>query len=133
MQIRRRGGDPEPTPFERWGGAQFFVDLVDRFYAEVVHDPVLVHMYPEDVTESKEHLALFLMQYWGGPSTYNEQRGSPRLRMRHVPFVIGQTEAEAWLRHMTASVRVAGMEPDDEHQLLDYLAMAAGSLVNART
>jgi hemoglobin len=133
VQIRRRRGDSEPTPFERWGGAQFFVDLVDRFYAEVVNDPVLAHMYPEDVTESKEHLALFLMQYWGGPSTYNEQRGAPRLRMRHVPFVIGQAEAAAWLRHMTGSVQAAGMQPDDEQQLLEYLAMAAGSLVNART
>ena len=133
MQIRRRGGHPEQTPFERWGGAQFFVDLVDRFYAEVVDDPVLAHMYPEDVTESKEHLALFLMQYWGGPTTYNEQRGAPRLRMRHVPFVIGQREAEAWLRHMTSSVRAAGMQADDEQQLLEYLGMAASSLVNART
>jgi hemoglobin len=90
-------------------------------------------MYPEDVTESKEHLALFLMQYWGGPGTYNEQRGAPRLRMRHVPFVIGQAEAEAWLQHMTASVRAAGMAPDDEQQILEYLTMAASSLVNART
>jgi hemoglobin len=133
VQIRRRGGEPEPTPFERWGGAQFFVDLVERFYAEVVNEPLLAHMYPEDVTESKEHLALFLMQYWGGPSTYNEQRGAPRLRMRHVPFVIGHAEAEAWLRHMTASVQAAGMQPEDEKQLLEYLVMAAGSLVNART
>jgi hemoglobin len=132
VQIRRRGA-LDPTPFERWGGEQFFVDLVERFYAEVVSDPLLTHMYPEDVTESKAHLALFLMQYWGGPSTYNEQRGAPRLRMRHVPFTIGQAEAEAWLRHMTAAVRAGGMEPDDEEQILEYLAMAAESLVNART
>ena len=65
-------------------------------------------MYPEDLTESKAHLALFLMQYWGGPRDYSEQRGHPRLRMRHVPFVIGSAEAEAWLRHMTAAVEAAG-------------------------
>jgi hemoglobin len=133
VQIRRRRGANEPTPYERWGGEQFFVDLVDRFYAEVVTDPLLTHMYPEDVTDSREHLALFLMQYWGGPTTYNEQRGAPRLRMRHVPFTIGQAEAEAWLRHMTAAVRAGHMDPDDEQQLLDYLAMAAESLINART
>ena len=131
MQIRRRRGEGEPTPFERWGGERFFVDLVDRFYAGVVTDPLLTHMYPEDVTESKEHLALFLMQYWGGPATYNEQRGAPRLRMRHMPFAIGPAEAEAWLAHMTAAVRAGGMEPEDEEQLLEYLAMTAGSLVNA--
>ncbi|HEY6624438.1 MAG TPA: globin [Acidimicrobiales bacterium] len=131
MQIARRRREGEPTPFERWGGERFFVDLVDRFYAAVVTDPLLTPMYPEDVTESKEHLALFLIQYWGGPATYNEQRGAPRLRMRHLPFVIGPAEAEAWLGHMTAAVQAGGMEPADEAQLLEYLAMAAGSLVNA--
>jgi hemoglobin len=131
VQIGRRRREGEPTPFERWGGEQFFVDLVDRFYAGVLTDPLLTHMYPEDVTESKEHLALFLIQYWGGPATYNEQRGAPRLRMRHVRFAIGPAEAAAWLGHMTEAVRAGGMEPADEEQLLEYLAMAAGSLVNA--
>jgi len=90
-------------------------------------------MYPEDLTESKAHLALFLGQYWGGPSTYNEQRGAPRLRMRHVPFVIGTAEADAWLGHMTYAVLAAGMTPADQAQMLDYLKMAAKSLINART
>ena len=74
--------------FTRVGGEQFFVDLVDHFYAGVAGDPLLRPLYPDDLTESGHHLALFLMQYWGGPATYLEQRGHPRLRMRHMPFVI---------------------------------------------
>ena len=131
MQIRRRGGHPEQTPFERWGGAQFFVDLVDRFYAEVVDDPVLAHMYPEDVTESKEHLALFLMQYWGGPRTYDELRGHPRLRMRHVRFRIGPVERDLWLGHMRTALDELALPAELDAQLWDYLVMAAHSLVNA--
>ena len=133
MRPVRRPDGPEATPYQRWGGEAFFVALVDRFYAEVDTDPRLRHMYPEDLTESKAHLALFLGQYWGGPSTYNEQRGAPRLRMRHVPFVIGTAEADAWLGHMTDAVLAAGMTPADQAQMLDYMKMAAKSLVNART
>ena len=129
----RRPDGPEATPYQRWGGEAFFVALVDRFYAEVDTDPRLRHMYPEDLTEPKAHLALFLGQYWGGPSTYNEQRGAPRLRMRHVPFVIGTAEADACLGHMTDAVLAAGMTPADQAQMLDYLKMAAKSLINART
>lgn len=123
---------PEATPFERWGGEPFFTALVERFYQGVAADPILRPMYPEDLTESKAHLALFLMQYWGGPRAYEEQRGHPRLRMRHAPFVIGSEAADAWLRHMTDAVRGAEMEPGDEQELLEYLSMAARSLVNAR-
>ncbi len=120
----------ESTAFERWGGKAFFDELVERFYAGVVADPLLRPLYPEDLTESKAHLALFLMQYWGGPRWYSEQRGHPRLRMRHTPFAIGTAQADAWLRHMTSAVRQAGMDPADEAELLDYLAMAARSLIN---
>lgn len=129
VRLTRR---QEATPYERWGGEQFFVDLVERFYAGVATDPLLRPMYPEDLTDAKAHLALFLMQYWGGPASYNEQRGHPRLRMRHAPFVIGTAQAEAWLRHMTDAVHQASMAPEDERELLDYLTMAAGNLVNAR-
>jgi hemoglobin len=121
--------------FDRVGGSAFFVDLVDRFYLGVAGDPLLRPLYPTDLTASTEHLALFLMQYWGGPSTYNEQRGHPRLRMRHAPFVIGPAERDAWLRHMLAAVdhlegegRIASPDADE---LRAYLEMAAGSLVNA--
>jgi hemoglobin len=121
--------------FERVDGAQFFVDLVDRFYVGVAGDPLLRPLYPDDLTESRSHLALFLVQYWGGPPTYNEQRGHPRLRMRHAPFVIGQPEREAWLRHMVAAVdhMVADerITAEDAQELRDYFEMAAGSLVNS--
>ena len=122
--------EPEQTAFERWGGEPFFTGLVERFYEGVAVDPLLRPLYPDDLTDSKAHLALFLMQYWGGPRRYSEQRGHPRLRMRHVPFAIGPTQADAWLRHMTDAVRGAELGADDEQELLDYLAMAARSLIN---
>ena len=121
---------PKQTAYERWGGQPFFTALVDRFYEGVVTDPVLRPMYPEDLTESKAHLALFLAQYWGGPRDYSDQRGHPRLRMRHAPFPIGSVAADAWLRHMTDAVVAAGLAPADEEELLGYLTMAARSLIN---
>ncbi len=126
-------GQPEQTAFERWGGEPFFTGLIERFYQGVATDPLLRPMYPEDLTDAKAHLALFLMQYWGGPRDYSDQRGHPRLRMRHARFPIGSAEADAWLRHMTAAVQAAEMEPDDQEELLDYLAMAARSLINQPT
>ena len=120
--------------FDRVNGEQFFVDLVDRFYLGVAGDPLLRPLYPDDLAESKHHLALFLMQYWGGPATYNEQRGHPRLRMRHVPFVIGPTERDAWLRHMRSAVEQMvgnGLTAADAVELHAYFDMAAHSLVNA--
>jgi hemoglobin len=129
----RRPTSPEDTPFHRWGGEAFFVALVDRFYAGVADDPLLRPLYPDDLTEPKAHLTLFLAQYWGGPPAFNQQRGQPRLRMRHAPFAIGTAEADAWLGHMTAAIHAAGLAPGDEEQLLDYMKMAANSLINART
>ncbi|MGH9097385.1 MAG: globin [Acidimicrobiales bacterium] len=129
----RRPANAQDTPFNRWGGEDFFVALVDRFYAGVETDPLLRHMYPEDLSRPKAHLAMFLAQYWGGPPIFNEQRGQPRLRMRHVRFAIGTAEADAWLGHMADAVRSAGLEPADETQMLDYMKMAANSLVNTRT
>lgn len=119
------------TAYERWGGEEFFTDLVERFYVGVATDPLLRPLYPDDLAEPKAHLALFLMQYWGGPRRYSEQRGHPRLRMRHAPFAIGSAQADAWLRHMTEAVRRSELDPADEGELLDYLAMAARSLINA--
>jgi len=129
VRLTRKSAE---TPFERWGGQPFFDALVEQFYAGVVTDPLLRPMYPDDdLAESKVHLALFLGQYWGGPEAYNELRGHPRLRARHAPFVIGRSEAEAWMRHMTAAVDAMGMAPDERAQLLDYLSMAARNLQNA--
>jgi hemoglobin len=122
--------------FDRVGGSGFFVDLIDRFYLGVAGDPLLRPLYPADLAESTEHLALFLMQYWGGPTTYNDRRGHPRLRMRHVPFVIGPAERDAWLRHMDGAVthmeESGRVSTPDADELRAYFAMAAESLVNAR-
>jgi hemoglobin len=123
------------TLYDRVNGEQFFVALVDRFYLGVGGDPLLRPLYPEDLTEARQHLALFLMQYWGGPATYNEVRGHPRLRMRHVPFVIGPAERDAWLLHMQGAVQHMASTTDlsgtDVDELTAYFDMAAHSLVNA--
>jgi hemoglobin len=123
------------TLYERVGGEKFFVDLVDRFYLGVAGDPLLRPLYPDDLAESSRHLALFLMQYWGGPATYGEERGHPRLRMRHAPFVVGPAERDAWLRHMLAALHdlesASRIAPTDAAELRDYLDMAAHSLVNS--
>jgi hemoglobin len=118
------------------GGEAFFTELVERFYARVATDLLLRPLYPDDLTASKRHLALFLQQYWGGPGTYSEERGHPRLRARHVPFVIGEPERDAWFAHMAAAldslVVEQGIDPQLEARLLDYFAEAADFLVNAR-
>ena len=115
----------------RVGGDPWFVDLVGRFYASVAADPRLRPMYPDDdLTEAKAHLTGFLIQYWGGPATYSEQRGHPRLRMRHAPFVIGPVERDAWYQAMSAAVRAGGLEPDDEATFLAYFDMAATAMIN---
>jgi hemoglobin len=122
--------------YEAVGGQSFFDELVERFYRRVAVDPLLRPLYPDDLTGPERHLALFLGQYWGGPTTYSDQRGHPRLRMRHVPFVIGEPERDAWLRHMTAAldslVPERGVHPVVEARLVDYFAMAADAMVNAR-
>jgi hemoglobin len=121
--------------YDRVDGERFFVELVDHFYLGVSGDPLLRPLYPEDMTEARQHLALFLMQYWGGPATYNEQRGHPRLRMRHVPFVIGPGERDAWLRHMLEAVthmaETTDLTASDAEELRAYFDMAAHQLVNA--
>jgi hemoglobin len=127
MRMKR---EPEQTAYQRWGGQAFFTTLIERFYAGVAVDPLLRPLYPDDLTESKAHLALFLGQYWGGPRDYSDQRGHPRLRMRHAPFAIGEAQADAWLRHMTAAVRQADLDQADEEEFLDYLTMAARNLIN---
>lgn len=124
---------PDPDSlFERVGGQPFFDDLVARFYAGVAHDPVLRPMYPdEDLGPAQRRLALFLGQYWGGPTTYSDERGHPRLRMRHAPFPIDGAAHDAWLRHMGAAIDGAvDLDPADEAALRSYVAMAADHLRN---
>jgi hemoglobin len=121
--------------FDRVDGECFFIELVDHFYQGVAGDPLLRPLYPDDLVEARSHLALFLVQYWGGPPTYNETRGHPRLRMRHVPFVIGPLERDAWLGHMHAAVdhmaETTDLTEQDAAELHAYFDMAAHSLVNA--
>jgi len=120
-----------PTFYDAVGGAETFRRLVHLFYQGVAEDPVLRPLYPEaDLSGAEERLRMFLEQYWGGPRTYSEQRGHPRLRMRHAPFAVDQAAHDAWLRHMRVAVDELDLHPDAEKLLWDYLVMAAGSLVN---
>lgn len=116
------------------GGAGTFDRLTTVFYREVARDPLLRPLYPEqDLAPAQRRLRMFLEQYWGGPRTYSEERGHPRLRMRHAPFPIGLAERDAWLRCMRTAVDELGPDVlDDEHreQLWAYLEMAAHSMVN---
>lgn len=122
----------EQSFYDAVGGEPTFSRLVDHFYAGVAVDPVLRPMYlDDDLTAAREHLRLFLGQYWGGPRTYSEQRGHPRLRLRHAPFVIGEVERDAWLHHMRAAVDSLDLAPEHDDRLWDYLVSAAHSLVNA--
>jgi hemoglobin len=118
------------TIYEAVGGEETFHRLVEAFYEGVEHDPVLRPLYPPDLAESREHLALFLAQYFGGPPHYSEKRGHPRLRMRHMPFAIGPTERDAWLRHMEAAVDAVGIASPAREAMIDYFRRAAAFLVN---
>lgn len=121
----------EVTFFEAVGGEETFRRLVHRFYEGVATDPLLRPLYPgEDLGPAEERLRLFLMQYWGGPHTYSDRRGHPRLRMRHVPFPIGEQERDAWLGHMRTALDELELPESLEKTLWDYLVMAANSLVN---
>jgi hemoglobin len=113
------------------GGAPTFRALVERFYAGVREDPVLRPLYPADDWEGAEtRLRMFLEQYWGGPTTYSEQRGHPRLRMRHAPFAVDEAARDAWLRHMRAAVDSLELSAEQDATLWGYLEMAARSMQN---
>ena len=119
------------TVYELAGGEKTFRLLVIRFYARVPDDEVLRAVYPEeDLSGATERLTLFLIQYWGGPSTYSELRGHPRLRMRHHPFAIGQRERDAWLRNMTAAVDSLDLAAAVRKALLDYFETASTAMIN---
>ena len=121
--------------YDRVGGAPTFKALVDRFYEGVANDPPLRAMYPEeDLGPANDRLRMFLEQYWGGPRTYSDRRGHPRLRMRHVPFHVGPIERDAWLRCMHIAIgSIDSATLDDAHRaaLINYMQMAANSLVNS--
>jgi hemoglobin len=128
--------DPSVNVHDAAGGEGFFSELVERFYDGVSGDLLLRPLYPDDLAESRRHLLLFLQQYWGGPTTYDHERGHPRLRMRHAPFVIGEPERDAWLHHMLAALESVtaerGTPPELVAQVRDHLVDAADFLVNAR-
>jgi hemoglobin len=124
--------DAEVTVYDAVGGMPFFERLVGRFYDGVEGDDVLAPLYPEgpDFSGARRRLTLFLAQYWGGPGTYSEERGHPRLRMRHFPFPVGPRQRDRWLFHMTTAVE-AGTRPGQVRDaLLRYFVMAAEQMVN---
>ena len=130
------GSMPEPRPeanvFEAVGGRPFFDRLVARFYAAIEADPVVRPLYPDDLTGSIAHTAGFLAQYWGGGTAhYSDERGHPRLRMRHGHVAIGQDERDRWVQHMTDAVRAEALAPEVEQQLLAYFEMGATAMINS--
>ena len=119
------------TFYEEIGGFETFRRIVAKFYEGVAEDPVLRPLYPEeDLGPASDRLRMFLIQYWGGPNTYSEQRGHPRLRMRHAPFAINTAARDAWLRHMRAALDELELDPQHDDLLWDYLVRAAESLRN---
>ena len=132
---RQNGGvttaDRPATFYEAVGGDETFRLLVSRFYAGVAEDPMLLALYPEDDLSPAAHrLTLFLIQYWGGPSTYSDQRGHPRLRMRHMPFAVNEAARDAWLRHMRAALDSVALPPAYDEVMWRYFISAADSLRN---
>lgn len=122
------------TPYEDFGGEQFFTELVADFYAGVAGDPELRPMYPEeDLAPAQRRLQMFLEQYWGGPRTYSDERGHPRLRMRHAPFDIGENARDIWLKHMRAALDNRRLSAELDAQMWDYLVMAANAMINQPT
>jgi hemoglobin len=119
------------TYYEDFGGHETFAKLVHEFYRGVAQDEPLRALYPEqDLGPAEERLRMFFEQYWGGPTTYSEQRGHPRLRMRHVPFTVTPDMRDRWLLHMMNAVDTLGLAPEHDDLLRDYLTRAAYSLVN---
>lgn len=135
MSTEPEATDPAEQPqsyYERVGGHETFVALVREFYRGVASDPPLRELYPEeDLGPAQDRLRLFLEQYWGGPKTYSQTRGHPRLRMRHVPFKVTPTQRDRWLHHMSAAIDTLDLDPMDEELMRSYMAHAAHSLVNA--
>ena len=122
-----------PAPlYDRIGGHETFVRLVAEFYRQVAIDPPLRALYPEaDLGPAEERLRMFLEQYWGGPHTYSETRGHPRLRIRHAPFAVTHDMRDRWLRHMTAALDSLELPEPERTEFGEYVTRAAGFLVNA--
>ena len=120
-----------PSLYDRVGGMPFFNELVDRFYDGVQTDQVLIPLYPPaDLPGARRRLALFLVQYWGGPTTYLEERGHPRLRARHSGYRIGALERDRWLHHMRAAIDGSAVGPAERGELHAYMTLAADAMIN---
>lgn len=133
-QSQPQSQPQQETFYDRVGGHETFDRLVRRFYEGVAQDPPLKALYPEeDLGPAEDRLRMFLEQYWGGPTTYSEQRGHPRLRMRHVPYKVTPDQRDRWLRHMNAAIDdiLDVLSPMDEDQMRAYMAHAAQAMVNA--
>jgi hemoglobin len=124
---------PEPTLFEAVGGVGFFERLVAAFYRRVEADSLLLGLYPDptDLDPARERLTLFLIQYWGGPTTYSERRGHPRLRMRHAPFVVDPDARDRWLAAMRGALDELDVHPAFDAAMWEYFTMAAEAMRNA--
>jgi hemoglobin len=121
----------ETSFFDEIGGEPTFRRIVASFYAGVAHDPVLRPMYPEaDLGPAEERFVLFLMQYWGGPTTYSQERGHPRLRMRHAPFAVDLDARDRWLAHFRAGLDSVDLTPEQDARFWDYVTHAATFMVN---
>ncbi|WGD36429.1 globin [Lysinibacter sp. HNR] len=132
LRANETGPAVTETFYDQVGGHETFVKLVAEFYREIPADPVLGPMYPEaDFAAAEQRLLLFLEQYWGGPSTYSEQRGHPRLRMRHTPFRVNPNARDRWLAHMRRAVDSLDLSPLHRETLWDYLERAAHAMVNS--
>lgn len=120
-----------PTFYEEIGGFETFRRIVAKFYEGVAQDAVLRPMYPEaDLGPAEERFLLFLVQYWGGPTTYGEQRGHPRLRMRHAPFAVNLEARDRWLGHFRAALDDVALPPEQDARFWDYVTHAANFMVN---
>ena len=122
----------EVSLYQEVGGSGFFIELVNKFYEGVINDEVIISLYPDrnDLEGAKERLSLFLMQYWGGPTTYSDERGHPRLRQRHFPFAIGERERDHWLMHMQGAIDAMPTSDSVRTRLSEYMINAAQHLVN---
>ena len=122
----------EVSLYQEVGGSDFFIELVNKFYEGVINDEVIISLYPDrnDLEGAKERLSLFLMQYWGGPTTYSDERGHPRLRQRHFPFAIGERERDHWLMHMQCAIDAMPTSDSVRTRLSEYMSNAAQHLVN---
>ena len=122
----------DETFYDQIGGYPTIAKIVDRFYAGVATDEVLRPLYPEeDLGPAAERFTLFLVQYWGGPTTYSDRRGHPRLRMRHAPFKVTPKARDHWLVHFRAGLDEAGLTPEQDAQFWDYVTHAAQFMVNS--